>query len=116
MPASVGAAPYGQGRGRISRRPRGKARRAHLVDLARFAVEDEPLAVTSNETRQHEYERRINRTLYLLLTGLAACRVKPGIDGTGETAAIAVNSAEMIVPRVGIEPTTRGFSVRCSTN
>ena len=41
---------------------------------------------------------------------------KPGIDGTEETPSIASNSTEMLVPRVGIEPTTRGFSVRCSTN
>jgi hypothetical protein len=26
------------------------------------------------------------------------------------------SSSEVVVPRVGIEPTTRGFSVRCSTN
>ena len=26
------------------------------------------------------------------------------------------SSSELVVPRVGIEPTTRGFSVRCSTN
>ena len=41
---------------------------------------------------------------------------KPGIDGTGETTSLVPYSSEMFVPRVGIEPTTRGFSVRCSTN
>ena len=41
---------------------------------------------------------------------------KPSIDGTGETPSIASYSSETFVPRVGIEPTTRGFSVRCSTN
>ena len=41
---------------------------------------------------------------------------KPGSDGTAGTTAITPYSSEIAVPRVGIEPTTRGFSVRCSTN
>ena len=39
-----------------------------------------------------------------------------GTDGTGGNAVIVHSSSEVVVPRVGIEPTTRGFSVRCSTN
>ena len=40
---------------------------------------------------------------------------KPGIDGTSGTAALVPYSAELFVPSPGIEPGTRGFSVRCST-
>ena len=41
---------------------------------------------------------------------------KPGIDGTSETPSIEPYIAETFVPRDGVEPPTRGFSVRCSTN
>jgi integrase len=47
----------------------------------------------------------------------------PGAGGMSVSAPAIVNSVEesansagFVVPRVGIEPTTRGFSVRCSTN
>src|ERR1051325_5873135 len=40
----------------------------------------------------------------------------PGAGGATPAAASAEISVENLVPRVGIEPTTRGFSVRCPTN
>src|ERR1043165_4879300 len=40
----------------------------------------------------------------------------PGAGGATPVATSAEISVENLVPRVGIEPTTRGFSVRCSTN
>ena len=39
-----------------------------------------------------------------------------GAPGKANTTASIDVSVENLVPRVGIEPTTRGFSVRCSTN
>ena len=39
-----------------------------------------------------------------------------GAPGTVPGRAVDGISVENLVPRVGIEPTTRGFSVRCSTN
>ena len=39
-----------------------------------------------------------------------------GTPGTAAGVAGPANTVGDLVPRVGIEPTTRGFSVRCSTN
>jgi integrase len=65
-------------------------------------------------------------TLHQLHAGVTVTPSKGGEHGAGGAMlaqAAIVNSVEeslglrdYVVPRVGIEPTTRGFSVRCSTN
>ena len=80
----------------------------------RIGLEPTTPSVTGWCSNQLSY-RAIPEQLLLLLNG-AADEARTRYLHLGKVALYQMSYARKMVPPVGIEPTTRGFSVPCSTN
>ena len=80
----------------------------------RIGLEPTTPSVTGWCSNQLSY-RAIPEQLMLLLNG-AADEARTRYLHLGKVALYQMSYIRKLVPSVGIEPTTRGFSVHCSTN